>query len=87
MSKFKFNNGQEAKDIVSGFTGIITSRCDYLTGCNQYCLLAPSKDNAEPVSRWVDENRVEILADGRNVSLPTDETVGGPAESYPSRSA
>lgn len=32
--KFKFQKGLEAKDIVTGFTGIITYRVDYLTGCS-----------------------------------------------------
>lgn len=35
---FKHKLGLKAKDKITGFEGIITARCEYLTGCNQYCL-------------------------------------------------
>lgn len=31
---FRLELGLEVKDIVTGFRGIITGRCEYLTGCH-----------------------------------------------------
>lgn len=33
--------GNEARDKITGFTGIVTSRAEYLTGCTQYGLTPP----------------------------------------------
>lgn len=35
---FKFHRGDYLSDLVTGFCGVVTSRCDSLTGCNQYYL-------------------------------------------------
>lgn len=51
-----------AKDKVTGFTGIITGYCDYLTGCAQWLITPVMKADgtlAEP--RWYDDGRVEVL--------------------------
>ncbi|MCT3671981.1 hypothetical protein HZQ94_02100 [Elizabethkingia anophelis] len=61
---FKFVNGQEVKEKISGFTGVITGTCFYLTGCNQYLVTAKPKDEfSEPVSLWYDEGRLELIGD------------------------
>lgn len=91
MSKFLFEHGHEAEDVVTGFRGIITQRCDFLTGCNQYCLISQSKDGKEPTTKWVDEPRLKLVEGGRKVNLATEGTKspkpGGIAESYPSRNS
>lgn len=53
--------GYTATDRITGFNGIITGFCAYLTGCNQY-LVQPRIDLAGKVeeSRWLDEQRLEI---------------------------
>lgn len=38
MDEFKFDVGQEVKDKVSGYQGIIMGRSQYLTGCNRYSI-------------------------------------------------
>ncbi|AOF89037.1 hypothetical protein [Sinorhizobium sp. RAC02] len=48
--------GMMAKDVITGFSGIITGRVNYITGCDQY-LLSPQSDK-EP--RWFDEQRLEV---------------------------
>ena len=52
--------GMKAKDKISGFTGTITGRCEYVSGCTQL-LLAPTvgKDGAARSSEWFDEQRCE----------------------------
>jgi hypothetical protein len=33
---FKFDLGVTVKDVIHGFEGVVTGRCQYLTGCTQY---------------------------------------------------
>jgi hypothetical protein len=59
---FKFSNGDEVREKVSGFRGIITGSVYYLTGCSQYLVTAKPKDEfSEPVGLWYDEGRLELL--------------------------
>jgi len=56
--------GSKVKDKITGFTGIVTGRCEYITGCNQV-LVAPqvteSGDFKE--SHWFDEQRLDQVGD------------------------
>lgn len=66
--------GKEAQSKVTGFTGIITARADYLTGCVQYCVKPPvDADGKDQKSVWVDVDELEILDDG--VSADFDQEV------------
>lgn len=68
-SNFKFGHGWVLKDVVTGFKGAVTYRCDNLTGCNQYGL-APIKGGGE--SKHIDETR--LIWTGKIVVLPVDAT-------------
>lgn len=69
---FKFSNGDEVKEKISGFKGIITGSVFYLTGCNQYLVTAKPKDEfSEPTSLWYDEGRLELI----NKEIYTDKDV------------
>lgn len=52
--------GWKAKDVITGFEGVITGRVEYLTGCNQ-CLLTPKAMKGVPMPdpRWFDEQRLK----------------------------
>jgi hypothetical protein len=56
--------GMTARDKYTGFTGLVTGKVQYLTGCTQF-LLQPHALNeedgkpAEPV--WLDEDRIEAV--------------------------
>lgn len=53
--------GQEAKDIITGYRGIVMARTVYLTGCTQI-LLTPtklSKTGERQTGEWFDEPRVQ----------------------------
>ena len=81
MNKFEF--GLKAKDIISGFTGIITGHSDYITGCDQYLLVPQVKeDNSAPESKWYDENRIEIMSREQQIVLDTELSQGA-CESAP----
>ena len=54
--------GQLAKDVVTGFTGVLTGHANYLTGCDQYSIqpLVDDKGKLED-ARWFDDGRIEII--------------------------
>lgn len=75
-SMFKYALGIEMKDRVTGFTGIVTGRIDYITGCNQYTLQPRVKDNGDHVeAKWFDEHRLEQVGT-EQVVLDDDHTKG-----------
>lgn len=43
MEEFKL--GERVRSKVSGFSGTITAKCEYLYGITQYCVTAKCKDN------------------------------------------
>jgi len=56
--------GKEGKDKVTGFTGILTAKVEYLYGCNQYCLSPKAKDGEIKDGQFFDEGRIEIIGNG-----------------------
>lgn len=72
--EFKFSNGDQVKEKITGFSGTITGTCFYVTGCNQYLIAAKPKDEfSEPVSLWYDEARLNLI----NPSVINSEDVTG----------
>ena len=71
--------GVPAKDVITGFEGVITGRASYITGCDQYVIAPKSKDGNYQEGRWFDENRIQVLK-GKPVTLPGTATKekGGP---------
>ena len=60
---FQFSNGDEVREKITGFKGIITGTCFYLTGCNQYLITAKPKDEiSEATALWYDEGRLELVS-------------------------
>lgn len=55
--------GSRAKDIVTGFTGILTARIQYLTGCDRYNITPVVKKGESKIeeSNSFDVNSIEIL--------------------------
>jgi len=67
---FKFDLGDEVKDVLTGYKGIVRCRCDYMTGCNRYGIAGKVKKNEMPPD-WVhvDETCL-VLITSKKVSLP-----------------
>lgn len=62
---FTLELGQRAKDKITGFEGILTSRCEFLTGCNRYCIQPTELREGKPVdSLYFDEAQIEIVGEG-----------------------
>lgn len=61
----------EVKDMLSGFTGIVISRGEYLTGCNQVSILPKSeKANEIEDGHWFEIERVEKIGDRKVDVVP-----------------
>jgi len=67
--------GIKAKDKITGFEGVVTGVCKYISGCNQALLTPPVKDGAYVEPHWFDVQRVEAL-EGVPVVLDNSETPG-----------
>lgn len=62
--------GQFVKDIITGFAGRVTGRCEYITGCNQLLVQPPLKADGDfAEARWIDEDRLEVDGDGHVLTL------------------
>lgn len=60
--------GRKVRDRITGFTGIVTGRVEYLTGCNQVLVSPATKDDGSlVVPEWLDEQRVETMEGERIV--------------------
>lgn len=59
---FKFNLGDEVKDIVTGLQGIVTGRIQWFTGCLGYQITPQTlKDGANPKTDVINENQLELV--------------------------
>jgi len=57
--------GQEGKDKITGFQGIISVKAEYLYGCNQYGLTPKVDENGKiGDTQFFDEGRIEIVGNG-----------------------
>lgn len=76
--------GMKARDVVTGYSGIVTGICHHLTGCDTVGLQPPAKEGEKiQAAHWFDINRIEVL-EAESIVLPggdiSSETVrvGGP---------
>ncbi len=55
--------GNEVKDKITGFKGIIIGKVEYITGCDQY-LIQPKckKDGIKPEAVWFDVDRLQVVS-------------------------
>jgi len=56
--------GRKMKDKVTGFTGVATGYCTYLTGCERVLLVPPVGDDGKiRDGEWFDEARCDYVDD------------------------
>lgn len=83
--------GRNAKDRVTGFTGVIVTVSFDLFGCVQAVLSPPvDKDGKKPDGHWFDVNRLELVDEARVMPVPNfaakpAEHKHGPADKPRSR--
>lgn len=78
--------GKKGKEQVTGFVGILTGRCTYLYGCDQYCLTPPVDEKGGlQDGKWFDEGRIEIIGEGIAAEQVQVKEPGGPDRGAPMR--
>jgi len=56
--------GKKAKDKITGFEGILVTRAQYITGCDQYAICPKAKDGEIFDYQYFDESRIKVTGDG-----------------------
>ena len=51
--------GSTVRDKITGFTGVVTGRCEYITGCAQLLIQPKMIGGLIHDARWYDEPRLE----------------------------
>ena len=75
--------GVWAKDEITGFTGVVTGRCEYITGCNQVLLAGRATDGKPGESRWFDVPRVTVDTNMPQFVMPKEATAAAPGPDTP----
>ena len=77
--------GQEVREQVTGFTGVVVGRVEYLSGCEQ-CLVQPpvKEDGTFADSHWFDEPRLTVTLKPK-VTIKGAERDPGPDKPAPMR--
>lgn len=55
--------GRTGRDVITGFQGVITGECRYLTGCTQVVLVDKVDKDSKARDKWFDVSRVEYVGD------------------------
>ena len=80
--KNKFKLGDEARDKITGFTGTVIARIEYINGCIQY-EIQPSvgNDGNQRKHDWIDKTQLELVKE--NGKKKVKEIHGGVNRSHP----
>ena len=64
--EFKYDCGDEVRDELTGFEGVITAQTFNIIGCVQYAVEAKvTKDSSESKIYWLDEDRLEKIGESK----------------------
>ncbi len=70
MSEFKIALGAKVKDRITGFTGIVTGRREYLHGCRDYLVKSQELHSGAPIDvESFYEDDLEVLENGSSAPL------------------
>jgi hypothetical protein len=62
MTTFRFNNGDTVKDTITGFSGVVVHRTEYLNGCIRYGVQPTKlKDGKTIESEMFDEQQLALV--------------------------
>lgn len=74
--KQEIDLGTEARDVVTGFQGIVVGKLQKLDGSQEYHLQKQiSEDNKYPPSAWIAAEYIEYVGEGVHIS-PIERTLG-----------
>jgi hypothetical protein len=76
---FKFPLGQVVREKITGFTGVVMSQCNYISGCTQYGVMQRTLTAEGKTADWTyyDENRLAPVNEER-VILDENEVADTP---------
>lgn len=73
---FKFFLGDEVEDIFTGFSGIVTCRCQWIHNCNTYGVKPKVlKDGIPQDNQYFDEPQLKVV---KNKVVKAERDTGGP---------
>ena len=76
--KFNIPLGVKAKSVITGFTGVVTSRSEHINGCDRYFVCPPvNKDGTLPDGYWFDEQELSIINKAKKVKPQKHDENGG----------
>ena len=76
--------GKQGKDKITGFSGTIIGKAEYLYGCSQYAITPyVAEDGKMRDTQWFDEGRIQVTGEGITASEVTAEKPGGPNRDCP----
>jgi hypothetical protein len=81
MSKdiFKFKQGDQVREKLTGFVGHVTGRHEYFNGCIRYSLESYDSGQAKLLELSFDEDRLELVSNKKQTPAPAERT-GGPRD-------
>jgi heat shock protein HspQ len=79
--EFKFELGQIAKDTITGFSGVVVARSQWLNSCNTYSLQSQDLVEGKPIDRQhFDEPQLALVSEQQ---FKRAGETGGPAQAPP----
>ena len=79
--EFKYNLGADVKDPLTGYSGIIMCRNQWLHGCNTYGVKSRQLKEGTPIHlEYFDEGQLELVTDNGKAEK---KTTGGPCSIVP----
>ena len=80
-TNFKFNLGDEVKDVFTGYSGIISCRSQWIHNCNTYGVKSKELKDGKPMPcEWFDEPQLELIEEKK---VKEKRDTGGPCSSVP----
>lgn len=63
MAMFKFNCGDEVKDSITGFTGVVVARTEWMNGCLRYVVQSKKREvsTGKAIEDNFDEGQLSLL--------------------------
>ena len=72
--------GSKVGDSLTGFSGVATGRTEWMYGCARVSIEPEELKDGKPIEpQWFDEQRIEVIEEGKPaVSKESSATSGGP---------
>lgn len=88
MTKKKIKLGDEVRDTISGYQGIVTAVSEFLNGCVRCGIQSQKLHEGKPIETyWIDEPQLELVKKNKIKIKPSTKDNGGPMSSTPKRAS